>query len=72
MSDGFDLQQAVEQAQDGVERAGKSLVPWLPDPHQCDCGAYTNATHEYVASQAMYMDIWKCPECGTRYYRDRL
>lgn len=53
-------------------RSIKNLVPWLESPHKCDCGAYTDATHEYVEPQAMYMDVWKCPECGTRYYRDRL
>lgn len=77
MSDGdggFDPRDVLidEDAPSVAERA-KNLVPWLPDPHQCDeCGAYCDATHEYVAEQAMQVDIWKCPECESRYYRDRV
>lgn len=58
----------------GVEEASnqaKNLIPWLPDPHTCSCGVYTDATVEYVERQAMPVKIWKCPSCGSRYYRDR-
>ena len=70
MSD-FSLSDALEN---GVERAHKEtkvLCDWLPDPKICEsCGAYTDATEDFVAEQAMIVEIWECPECGDRYYRD--
>jgi len=66
----FSLDDIKDKATD-VEDV-KNLCPWLEDPHQCDCGAYCDSTHEYVEEQAMYMDVWKCPKCGDRYYRDRV
>jgi len=52
-----------------IQQEARRLIPWLPDPHQCECGVYCHATTEYVAAQAMYTEIWKCPECGKRFYR---
>jgi len=52
-----------------VEKA-KGLIPWLPDPKRCDCGALCLSDTQFVASQAMHMDVWDCPECEKRYYRD--
>jgi len=70
MSD-FSLSDALA---DGVERAHKEtkvLCDWLPDPPMCaECGRYMDAEHEYVDQQAMYMDVWSCPECDYREYRD--
>jgi hypothetical protein len=71
---------ASENSSDGVlptlndtdaddEATVRGLIPWLPDPHKCDCGAYCEATSGYVQTQAMIMDIWVCPECESRYYR---
>lgn len=60
----------IDDAEDAIKTA-QNLVPWLPDPYQCECGAYCEATIEYVGQQATYMDIWRCPECDTRFYRDR-
>jgi len=61
--------------EDGIERTKqetKNLCPWLPDPFRCDsCNSYCDATQDYVASQALVMDIWKCPECDARYFRNR-
>jgi hypothetical protein len=52
------------------ESTVRGLIPWLPDPHQCDCGAYCEATRGYVQRQAMHMDIWECPDCENRYFRE--
>ena len=67
------IQKAIEQGTDAIEQTSKVLCPWLPDPHTCACGAYCDAEVEYIESQAMPMEIWKCPneECGNRYYRNR-
>jgi hypothetical protein len=46
------------------------LIPWLPTPHRCECGAYCTADVQYVESQGMPVDVWVCPDCETRYYRD--
>lgn len=59
-----------ETAEQTKERA-YSLIPWLETPKECSCGTLCEAKTEYVKAQAMYMDVWKCPECSTRYYRER-
>ena len=64
--------ESAEKAVDSAKSATKNLCPWLPDPHVCDeCGTYCDATVDYVASQALHMDVWQCPECEARYYRNR-
>jgi len=65
------LQESAKDAKEKVEEETKNLCPWLPDPHKCDCGAYCDATQDYVESQALVMDIWLCPECDARYFRNR-
>jgi len=65
------IQKAIEGGIEQVEKETKNLCPWLPDPHKCDCGAYCDATKDFVKSQALVMGIWQCPECGDRYYRNR-
>ena len=55
---------------DEVKQHSRNLIPWLPDPHTCDCGTFCEAKTEYVESQAIYMDVWVCPSCGKRYFRD--
>ena len=67
----MDLPELTPDGKD-VEREIKNLCPWLPDPKICDCGAYTDADRQYVAEQAIYVDVWDCPECEKRYYRDRV
>jgi len=66
------IQKALE---DGIERTKqetKNLCPWLESPHTCqNCGSYCDATQDYVESQALVMDIWLCPECDARYFRNR-
>lgn len=60
---------AAEQATDTIRRKARNVLDWL-DHHECpDCGAYCRAEREYVAEQAMPMNVWVCPECDTRFYR---
>ena len=65
------IQKAIEGGIERTKQETKNLCPWIEDPHKCSCGAYCDATRDYVQSQALVMDIWKCPECGDRYYRNR-
>lgn len=62
----------LEETGEKVEQATKNLIPWLEDPRQCECGAYCDATTGYVERMASYEDIWECPDCERRYYRDRI
>ena len=65
----FSLEKAKDATQ-SVKRDSKVLCPWLPDPPTCECGRYMDAESEYVAEQAMIVDVWTCPECEYREYRD--
>ncbi|AFH21766.1 hypothetical protein OSG_eHP8_00240 [environmental Halophage eHP-8] len=60
----------LDDAENAVEKA-TGLIPWLEDPRECECGAYCKAETQYVGQQASYMDVWVCPECSNRYYRNR-
>jgi len=60
----------LDDAQNAVEKA-TGLIPWLEDPKKCECGTYCEAETQYVGQQASYMDVWVCPECSNRYYRNR-
>ena len=68
------IKEAAESASDAVQ-GGKRRVDvyingWLYD-YECDeCGELCESTTEYVAEQAMAVDVWRCPECGAKYYRD--
>lgn len=53
-----------------IEQKAYSLIPWLPDPHRCDCGALCLSDTQYVGNQATYMPVWDCPDCEKRYHRD--
>jgi hypothetical protein len=65
------IEQAKEIADDAKEQT-KVLCPWLPNPHKCPaCDTYCDATEDFVREQAMVVDIWHCPDCGERYYRNR-
>lgn len=55
---------------DQVKQKVHSLFPWLDDPFECECGGVCEPGHEYVAQQAMAVDVWVCRECGDRYYRE--
>ena len=64
----------VETAQEAVEsvrdKTRGKLINWL-DHFDCKhCGAVCTAETEFVESQAMYCEIWKCEECESRFYRD--
>lgn len=61
----------LNKTQQEVERQTRTLIPWLEDPHTCECGALCIATEEFVESQAIYMDVWKCRQCESLYHRTR-
>jgi len=66
------LQESAKAAKEKVEEGTKNLCPWIEDPYRCDsCNSYCDATQDFVESQALVMDIWECPECGDRYFRNR-
>ena len=54
-----------------ITEKAKGLIPWLPDPHECECGTYCESDVEYVGQMAEYSKVWVCPECGNRYFRER-
>ena len=58
-----------ESVEETVEQ-GKRLIPWLPDPKRCECGSYCDADVQYVEAQAMPVEVWVCPSCSKRFYRD--
>jgi DNA-directed RNA polymerase subunit RPC12/RpoP len=61
----------LDDAQEAVEKA-TGLIPWLEDPYECDnCGAYCEADTQYVGQVAEYTEVWDCPECSSRYFRER-
>ena len=70
----------VDTAKSAAETASgrvKGLVPWLPSPHECDCGALCEATRVYDPDQAAFypetngkVPAWECPECGAAYRRE--
>ena len=65
--------QAAEEAVETFQHKAKGkLLDWLPR-HTCEaCGAVCTAENEFVEQQAIYMDVWVCPneDCSKRYYRD--
>jgi len=66
--DTFSISDVINPDTDTRQNA-RRLIPWLPDPHQCDCGVYCEAKDEFVQEQAMIMPVWVCPECESRFYR---
>ena len=71
-----DLLIDTDDVTEKVQQQGRRLVPWLENPHQCDCGKYCIATEEFVNTNAWVgpREIWECPDddCGKRYYRERV
>lgn len=70
MSDEEDMRPATH-ATEAVRDVAYSLVAWLDDPHECDCGSHCETAEAYVPGQACYMDVWECPDCGRQYFRNR-
>lgn len=59
----------LEPVEDAKQRV-RSALPWLSDPHTCNCGGACKADVQYVAEQAYPTKVWECRECGKRYYRE--
>lgn len=64
---------AAETAQQSVQAAqshGRNLIPWLPDPPVCTCGALMYADTAFDPRWVEYVPSWECRECGTQRYRE--
>jgi len=48
---------------DAVRDHGRTLIPWLPDPPTCDCGALMYATETYDPQMVEYVRAWECRHC---------
>jgi len=65
------IKAAIESRAQHTVREVRSLCPWLPDPHICDCGAWCDPEVRWVPRQAMRMPVWQCSDCDRRYHRTR-
>lgn len=54
---------AADAASEAVDRHGRTLLPWLPDPPTCECGALRYAATTFDWRQAAYVASWECREC---------
>jgi hypothetical protein len=71
MSDLPTFSDAKDAAVDAVAQHGRTLIPWLPDPPTCDCGALMYASESFDVRQAAYVASWECRACdGPDRYRD--
>lgn len=62
---------ATDAASEAVNRHGRTLIPWLPDPPTCECGALRYASTTFDPVQAAYVASWECRECDAAdTYRD--
>ena len=66
-----DATDALEAAVDTVQDHGRTLIPWLPDPPRCDCGAMMYATETFDPRMVEYVNAWECRACDAPdRYRD--
>ena len=68
------IKEAAEQASDGLQGGARRLQLFVNGflyDYECDnCGAVCEADVQYVGEQAMHVEVWACPECNSRYYRE--
>ncbi|QLG62821.1 hypothetical protein [Halorarum salinum] len=50
----------AKEAIEDVQEHGRTLLPWLPDPPTCECGALMYASETFAPKQAMYVNSWEC------------
>lgn len=66
----------VDTAQDTAATVSRhvrqQLFDWLPAFECTNCGAICEADTQYVERQAIYCEVWQCPnaDCGSRFYRE--
>jgi len=66
-----DATDAATDLSDAVRDHGRTLLPWLPDPPQCDCGALMYADETFDPRYAEYVNCWTCRNCDAPdRYRD--
>jgi rubredoxin len=57
----------ISDAQD----AGRTLLPWLEDPHECPtCGVYCTLSSTFDPQLVEPVKSWECPECLQHYRRE--
>jgi len=66
----MDLPELAREGAESVTNKVKSSLPWLSDPWMCECGAVCVSDTQFVANQAIPVQVWVCQECERRYYRD--
>lgn len=69
-----DATDAADDVADAVRDHGRTLLPWLPDPPQCEaCNSLLYADVTFDPGQVEYVNCWTCrnPECDAPdRYRD--
>lgn len=59
-----DASESAQQATDAVRAHGRTLLPWLPDPPTCDCGALMYADVTFDHGMVEYVNSWTCRADG--------
>ena len=60
-----DVREGVQSASDSVQEHGRNLIPWLPDPPNCErCGAMMYATVTFDSRMVQYTNAWECRADG--------
>ena len=66
-----DVSDGVSDAVDTLQDHGRPLIPWLPDPPRCECGALMYATVSWDPRMVEYANAWECRACDAPdRYRD--
>ena len=55
-----DVRDGVQSTTETVQAHGRTLIPWLPDPQKCECGAMMYATETFDPRQVEYVNAWEC------------
>jgi len=66
----MDLPELARDGAESVKAKATSAIPWLSDPWTCECGGVCIADTQFVANQAMHVDVWVCRDCGRRFHRE--
>ena len=68
-----DAADAAGDVANAARDRGRTLLPWLPDPPTCECGAMMYADVTFDPQMAEYVSSWTCrtEECDAPdRYRD--
>lgn len=62
--------ETVESVKNATSKLNLYINGWFRDFNCDECGSTCVATTEFVREQCIPMNIWKCENCGARYYRE--